>query len=216
MCIESVVLSNYLILCHPLLLLASLFPSISVFSKGWALLIKWLKYWSFSFSISPSNEYLRLISLGIDWFDLAVQGTLEFSPTPPFEGNNSLVLSLLSLWSYSHVHTWLWKKSCIWLYGPFSAKWCLWLLIHCLSWLSSKEQASFNFMAAVTVCSDFGAQENKICHCFHFPPIYCYEVMGPNAMILVFLRLSFKPAFSKQRYWVGSWIECIVCGEKSQ
>ena len=60
----------------------------------------------------------------------------------------------------------------------------------------SKEQASFNFMAAVTVHSDFGAQENKVCHCFHFSPSICLEMMGPDAMIFVFWMLSFKPGFS--------------------
>ena len=55
---------------------------------------------------------------------------------------------------------------------------------------------SFNFMAAVTICSDFGAQENKVCHCFHCFPSICHEVMGPDAMILVFWMLSFKPTFS--------------------
>ena len=70
--------SNYLILCRPLLLLPSIFPSIRVFSKELALRIRWPKYWSFSFSISPSNEYLGLISIRIDWLDLpAVQGTLQ-------------------------------------------------------------------------------------------------------------------------------------------
>ena len=76
--VESVILSNHLILCHPLLLLASIFPSIRVFSNESALHIRWPNYWSFSFSISPSNEYLGLISFRIDWFDpLAVQGTLK-------------------------------------------------------------------------------------------------------------------------------------------
>ena len=71
-------LSNYLMLCHPLLLLPSIFPSIRVFSNELALRIRCPKYWSFSFSIIPSNEYLRLISFRIDWFDLlAVQGTLK-------------------------------------------------------------------------------------------------------------------------------------------
>ena len=71
---ESVMLSNHLILCHPLLLLPSIFPSIRVFSKESALYIRWPKYWSFSFSISPSNEYSGLISFRIDWLDLlAVQ-----------------------------------------------------------------------------------------------------------------------------------------------
>ena len=70
--------SNHLILCHPLLLLPSIFPSIRVFSSELALYIRWPKNWSFSFSISPSNEYSRLISLRTDWFDLlAVQGTLK-------------------------------------------------------------------------------------------------------------------------------------------
>ena len=70
--------SNHLILCHPLLLLPSIFPSIRVFSKELALCIRWPKYWSFSFSISPSSDYLGLISFRIDWFDLlAVQGTLK-------------------------------------------------------------------------------------------------------------------------------------------
>ena len=73
--IGSVMLSNHLILCYPLLLLPSVLPSIRVFSSESALLIRWLKYWSFSFSISPSNEYSGLISFRIDWFDLlAVQG----------------------------------------------------------------------------------------------------------------------------------------------
>ena len=78
MSIESVMLSNHLILCHPLLLLPSIFASIRVFSNESAVHIKWPKYWSFSFSISPSNEYSGLISFKIDWFDLlAVQGTLS-------------------------------------------------------------------------------------------------------------------------------------------
>ena len=70
MSIESVMPSNHLILCHPLLLLPSIFPSIRVFSNELALCIRWPKYWSFTFSLSPSNEYSRLISFRIDWFDL--------------------------------------------------------------------------------------------------------------------------------------------------
>ena len=78
MSIESVMLSNHLIPCCPLLLLPLIFPSIRVFSNELVLRIRWPKYWSFSFSISPSNEYSGLISFRIDWFDLlAVQGTLK-------------------------------------------------------------------------------------------------------------------------------------------
>ena len=76
--IQSVMLSNHLILCHPLLLLLSIFPSIKVFSNESVLHIRWPKYWSFSFNISPSNEYSGLISFRMEWLDiLAVQGTLK-------------------------------------------------------------------------------------------------------------------------------------------
>ena len=78
MSIESVMPSNHLILCHPLLILPSILPSIRVFSNESALRIRWPKYWNLSFSISPSNEYSGLISFRIDWLDLlAVQGTLK-------------------------------------------------------------------------------------------------------------------------------------------
>ena len=78
MSIESVMPSNHLILCCPLLLLPSIFPSITVFSNESALCIRWPKYWSFSFNISPSNEHSGLISFRMDWLDLlAVQGTLK-------------------------------------------------------------------------------------------------------------------------------------------
>ena len=78
MSIELVMTYNHLILCCPLLLLLSIFPSIRVFSNKSALCIRWAKYWSFSFSISPSNEYSGLISFRMDWLDLlAVQGTLQ-------------------------------------------------------------------------------------------------------------------------------------------
>ena len=78
MSIESVMPSNHLILCHPLLLLPSIFPSIRVFSNESLLHIKWPKYWHFSFNISPSNEHPGLISFTMDWLDLlAVQGTLK-------------------------------------------------------------------------------------------------------------------------------------------
>jgi len=78
MSIESVIPSNHLILCHPLLLPPSILPIIRVFSNESVLRIRWPKYWSFSFNISPSNEYSRLISFGIDWLHiLAIQRTLK-------------------------------------------------------------------------------------------------------------------------------------------
>ena len=96
MSIKLVMSSNHLILSFPLLPLPSIFPSIRVFSSGSALHIRWPKYWSFSFSISPSNEYSGLISSRIDWFGLlAVQGTLKSLLQHHAERNSSSVLSLL-------------------------------------------------------------------------------------------------------------------------
>ena len=130
--IESVMLSNHLILCYPLLCLPSIFLSIRVFSNESALHIRWPKYWRFSFSISPSNGYSGFISFRIDWFDLlAVQGTLK-----SLLQHHSLKASIL--WhsafyvvqlSHPHMST---GKTHLWLYGPLSAKWCLYFLIHCL------------------------------------------------------------------------------------
>ena len=78
MSVESVMPSNHLVFCHHILLLPLIFPSIGVFSNELVLHIRWPNYWSFSFSISPSNENSRLFSFGIDWFDLlAIQGTLK-------------------------------------------------------------------------------------------------------------------------------------------
>ena len=94
MSIESMMPSNHLILCCPLLLLLSIFPRIKVFSKESILRIRWPKYWNFSFSVSPSNEYSGLTSFRMDWLDLlAVQGTQESSPTPQFKSISSSVLS---------------------------------------------------------------------------------------------------------------------------
>ena len=97
MLIELVMPSNHLILCHPLLLPPSIFPSITVFSNESALCIRWPKYWSFSFNISPSNEQRELISFRMDWLDLfAVQrDSQESSPTPQFKSINSLRLSFM-------------------------------------------------------------------------------------------------------------------------
>ena len=88
---------THLVLCHPLLLLPPTFHSLRVFSNESVLLIRWPKYWSFSFSISPSNDYSGLISFRINWLDLlAVQGTLkESSPTPQFKSIHFLTLNFL-------------------------------------------------------------------------------------------------------------------------
>ena len=116
---ESVMLSNPLILCHSLLLLPSIFPSIRVFFSESVLCIRWPKYWSFSFSISPTSEYSGLISFRIDWLDLiAVQEIQESSPTPQFKSINSLALSfifsltLTSIHDYWENHSFDWMDLC--------------------------------------------------------------------------------------------------------
>ena len=103
MSIESVMPFNHLILCHPLLLLPSIFPSIRVFSNESILHTRWPKYWSFSFSISPSNEYSGLSSFRIDWLDfLAVQGTLK-SLLQHHSSKASVLWCSAFLWSNSHL-----------------------------------------------------------------------------------------------------------------
>ena len=110
MSIESVMPSNHLILCHPLLLLPSVFPSIRVFSNELALHVRWQKYWSFSFSTSASNEYLGLISFRIDWFDLlAVQRTLK-SLIQHHNLKTSILQCSVFFMSNSHICTQLLKK----------------------------------------------------------------------------------------------------------
>ena len=103
--------SNHLILCCPLLLMPSIFPSIRVFSNESVPHIRWPKYWSFSFNISPSNEYSALISCRMDWLDLlAVQGTLKsLPPTLQFKSINSLVLSFLYSPTLTSIHDY-WKN----------------------------------------------------------------------------------------------------------
>ena len=108
MSIESVMPSNHLILCNPLLLLPSIFPRIKVFSNESVLWSRWPKYWSFSFSISPSNEYSGLISFRTDWLDLlAIQGTLK-----SYLQHHSSEASILQCSAFfnSHIHTWLLEK----------------------------------------------------------------------------------------------------------
>ena len=150
---------------------------------------------SISASVFPS-EYSGLISFTIDCFDLlAVQETQESSPAPQFESISSLAFSLLygptSIHDYWKNHSFDYMDLC-WQSDVSAFKCIVWI---CQSF-HSKEQVSFNFMAAITVHSDFGRQGNKICHCFHFSSSICHEVMGPDTMILVFWMLSFKIAFS--------------------
>ena len=110
MSVESMMPSNHLILCHRLLLPPSVFPSIRVFSEESVLCIRWPKYWSFSFSISASNEYSGLISFRMDWLGfLAVQGTLKSLFLPQFKNINSSALSFLYSPTLTSIHDY-WKN----------------------------------------------------------------------------------------------------------
>ena len=169
MSIESVMPSNHLILCHPLLL-PSIFPSIRVFSNELVLCIRQPKYWSFSFGISPSDEYSRLFYFVIDWFDLEVQGTLR--SLLQHHNSKASIPSCSAFFIVQLSHPYMTTGKTIALTRQIFVGKVMSLLFNMLSSFSFKEQASFNFMASVSICSDFGAQENKTCHCFHCLSIY--------------------------------------------
>ena len=175
--------SNHLILCCPLLLLPSIFPSIRVFSNESALRIRWSKYWNFSFNISPSKEYSGLISFRMDWLDLlAVQGALK-NLLQNYSSRASILWCLaffIAQLSHPYMTT---GKSIALTRQTFVGK-VMSLLFNMLSrlvitFLPRRSVASFNFMAAVTVCSDSGAPQNKVCHCFH----YCHSLLYPIYII---------------------------------
>ena len=164
MSIESVMPSNRLILCHSLLLLPSIFPSITVFSNESALCIRWPKYWSFSFNISPSNEYSRLISFRMDWLDLlAVQGTLKTLLQHHSSKASILRHSAFFIVQLSHPYMTAGKNIAL-TRQTFVGK-VMSLLLNMLSRLVITflpRSKCLNFMAAVTIRSDFGAQKNKV------------------------------------------------------
>ena len=171
MSVDSVMLPNCLILCRPLLLLPSIIPSIRVLSSEVVLCIRRPKDWSFGFSLSPSNEYSGLISFRIDWFDLlAVQGALKSLLQHHNSKASILQYSTFFMILLSHPYMTTGKTIALTV-CTFVGK-GMSLLFNIPSRLChsfpSKEQASFNFTAAVTVHGDFGAQEKKICHCFPF------------------------------------------------
>ena len=184
---------NHLILCQHLLFLPSIFPSIRIFSSKSPLRIRWLKYWSFS--INPSNVYSGWISFRIDWFDLlAVQGPLKSllqhhsSKTPVLRCSSFIMvqISLLYMTTGKTIALTIWT---------FASK-VMHLLFNALSSLVMvKSQVSFNFMAAVTTCSDFGAPKLKSVTVSTVSPSICHEVMGSDAITLAFWILNLKPAF---------------------
>ena len=173
MSIELVMPSNHLILSWPLFLLPSIFPSVEVFSNELGLHIRWPKYWSFS--IRHSSEYAGLISFRMDCLDLlAVQGTLK-SLLQHRVLKASILRCSVCLWSQLLYPCMTTGKTIAFAIQIFVDK-VMFLLFNMLikvcQCFSSKEQASFNFMAAVTICSDFGGPPNTVYHGFHCFPIY--------------------------------------------
>ena len=164
--------SNHLIFCRPLLLLPSIFPSIRVFSSDSALHIRWLKYWSF-FSISPPSEYSGLISFRIDWFGLlAVQGTLKSLLQHHNLKASVLWHSAFFMVQLSHLYMTTGKTIALTMWTFVGKVMSLFFNTLCRFVITFLPRSKhLNFMAAVTICSDFGAQEKKICHCFHCFPI---------------------------------------------
>ena len=171
MSIESVMLSNHLILCHPLLLLPSILPSIRVFSSESVLCIRWPKYWSFNFSISPSNEYSGLISFRIDWFDiLAVQGTLKSLLQHHRSKASILWPKAFFIVQLSHPYM-MTGKTIVLTRQTFIGK----VMSRFVASFLPRSKCRFNFMAAVTICSDFGVQKNSLSLFPLFPHLFAMK-----------------------------------------
>ena len=163
---------NHLILCLLLLLPPSNFPSIRVFSNESALRIRWLKYWSFSFNISPSNEHSGLISFRIDWFDLlAVQGTLKSLLQHHSSKASILQHSAFFIVRLSHPYMTTGKTIALtrWTFvGKIMSLLFNMLPRLVITFLPRSKRLLISWLQ-ITICSDSGAQKNKVCHCF---PIY--------------------------------------------
>ena len=184
--------SNHLILCCPVLFLPSVFPSIRVFSNESVFCIRGPKYWSFSFSIIPSKEHPGLISFRMDWLDLcAVQGTLKSLLQHHSSKASVLRHSAFFRGQLSHPYTTTGKTTALTRW-TFAGK-VMSLLLNMLSRLVITflpRSKSLNFMAAVTICSGFGAQKDKVWHCFHCFPIYFPWSGGTRCHNLCFLNVE--------------------------
>ena len=169
--------SDHLIFCHPLLRLPSIFPSIRVFSKESVFRIKWPKYWSFSFSISLSSEYSGLISLRMDWFDLfAVQGTLKSLLQHHSSKASILRCSAFFIVQLSHLYMTTGKTITLTRWTFVGKVMSLLFNMLCRLVIISFQGVSFHFMAAVTICVDFGAQKYNVLSRFPlFPHLFAMK-----------------------------------------
>ena len=191
MFIKSVIPSNHLILCHPLLPL-SIFPSIRVFSNKLVLHIKWPIYWSFS--ISPSNEYSGLISFRMDWLDLLeVQGALKSLLQHHSSKASILWCSSVFIVQLSHPYMTAGKTIVFTSFGKVIS-----LLFNVLSKLIKTFLPRNKHLLIPWLQSPSAVilePKNIVCHCFHCFPSICHEVTEPDPISLVFRMLSFKPTF---------------------
>ena len=200
MFIESVMPSSHLVLCHPLLFLPSIFPSIRVFSNESACRIRWPKYWSFSFNISPPNEHPGLISFRMDWLDLlAVQGTLKSLPQHHSSKASILLHSTFFIVQLSHPY--MTSGETIALTRWTFVDKVMSLLFNMLSRLviTSLPRSKHLLISWLQSPSAVILEPKKIksATVSTVSPSICQEVMGPDAMILVFWMLSFKPTLGK-------------------
>ena len=199
MSIESVMPFNHRILCHPLLLPSSMFSRIRVFSNKSVLRVSWPLYWSFSFNISPSNDHSGLMSFRMNWLELfAVQGTLKSLLQHHSSKASILQCSAFFVVQLSHPYMITGKTIALTRWN-FVGK-IMSLLFKMLSRLVipflPRGKGFFNFMTAVTICSDFGAPKNKVWHCFHCFPIHLPWNDGSGCYNLCFLNVELKPTFS--------------------
>ena len=196
MSIESMTPSNHLILSHPLLLLTSIFPSIRAFSNESVLCIRWPEYWSFSFSVSPSNEYSGLISFRIEWLDiLIVQGTLKSLLKHHSWKTSILWFLAFFMVQLSHPYMTTGKTTALTIVGKVMSLLYNMLSRFVIAFLPRSKHLLSSWLQSLSAVI-FWVQENKICHCFHCFPIYLpWSGNRLDAMILVFWMLSFKPTF---------------------
>ena len=187
--------SNHLVLCHPLLLLPSIFPSIRVFSNESTLHITWPKYWSFSFSISPPNEYSGLISFRTDWFDLlavcrTLKSLLQFKAS-------ILWCSAFYMVQLSHPYMTTGKTIALTiqtLVGKVMSLSLNMLSRLVIAFLPRSKHLLISWLSSLSAVILEPKKIKSVTISIVFPSI-CHEVMGRDAMILVFWMLSFKPAF---------------------
>ena len=163
--------SNHLILCHPLLLLPSIFPSIRVFSNGSVLPIRWPKYWSFSFNISPTNEHPGLSSFRMDWLDLlVVQGTLQHHSSKASIPQHSafFIVQLSHPYMTTGKTIALTRQTC---FGKVMSLLFNMLSRSAITFLPRGKRLLISWLQSPSAVI-FGACKNKVSHCFHCFPIY--------------------------------------------